>query len=140
MPSPPGQDVIDAVREFFAPPPDGVAAVYVFGSVARGQSRSRSDVDVAVLFDRDPPNTLEGLRFDLADALGRHLERRVDLLVLNRAPADLVHRVLRDGVLVCERDRSVRVRFEVQRRNEYFDLEPIRRQYRRAVPTGASGR
>jgi hypothetical protein len=34
---------------------------------------------------------------------------------------------------VFERDRARRIRFEVARRNEYFDLEPIRRQYRRAA-------
>ncbi|MEW5983791.1 MAG: nucleotidyltransferase domain-containing protein [Acidobacteriota bacterium] len=133
-----GDDLIGAVRTFFATPPAGMAAVYVFGSAARGQSRPESDVDVAVLFDQDPPRTLKGLRFDLADALAQHLGRNVDLIVLNRAPADLVHRVLRDGVLVCEPDRSARVSFEVRRRNEYFDLDPIRRQYRRVAGTGSS--
>jgi predicted nucleotidyltransferase len=140
MPSAPGQDVIDSVREFFASPPEGVAAVYVFGSVARGQSRFRSDVDVAVLFEHDPPRTLEGLRLSLGDALQRTLGREVDLLVLNHAPADLVHRVLRDGVLVCDRNKSVRIGFEVRRRNEYFDLEPIRRRYRRSAAAGAAAR
>jgi len=53
------------------------------------------------------------------------------VVVLNDAPADLVHRVLRDGVLVLETDRSARIRFEVAKRNEYFDLLPILRRYRR---------
>jgi hypothetical protein len=56
----------------------------------------------------------------------------VDLVVLNHAPADLAHRVLRDAVLVSERNPSARIRFEVRSRNEYFDLEPILRRYRRA--------
>jgi uncharacterized protein len=55
--------------------------------------------------------------------------------VLNEAPADLVHRVLRDGQLIFEADRSARIRFEVRRRNEYFDLLPILTEYRR--PRGA---
>ena len=49
------------------------------------------------------------------------------LVVLNEAPCDLVHRVLRDGRL----DRAARVRFEVRSRNEYFDMDPVRRAYRR---------
>lgn len=53
------------------------------------------------------------------------------MATLNGAPADLVHRVLRDGVLVHEADRSGRIRFEVAKRNEYFDLLPILRRYRR---------
>ena len=37
----------------------------------------------------------------------------------------------RDGRLVVDRDRSRRIAFEVLARNEYFDLEPVRREYRR---------
>jgi hypothetical protein len=44
---------------------------------------------------------------------------------------DLAHRVLRDGLLLLERDRSARIRFEVRARNEYFDLLPHLRRYRR---------
>jgi len=54
----------------------------------------------------------------------------VQLVVLNRAPADLVHHVLRDGRLLLDRDRATRIRFEVEPRNEYFDLAPLRSRYR----------
>lgn len=109
-----------------------VVAAYLFGSVARGEAREDSDVDVAVLLDRDPPRTLEGLRFDLADELTACLGAPVDLAILNRASADFVHRVLRDGILVAERDRGARIRFEVYKRNEYFDILPILLRYRRS--------
>ena len=105
------------------------AAVYFFGSAARPGSRPR-DIDVAVLLEEDPPLTLEGLRLDLATQLEDLLGAPVDLVVLNRAPADLVHRVLRDGRLVLDRDPFRRIRFEVRSRNEYFDLEPILTRYR----------
>ena len=57
--------------------------------------------------------------------------------MLETAPPDLVHRVLRDGVLVLEADRSRRVEFEVAARREYLDLVPVLEQYRRA-PKAAS--
>jgi hypothetical protein len=57
----------------------------------------------------------------------------VDLLVLNRAPVDLIHRVLRDGILLHDRHPAARIRFEVKARNEYFDLLPYLRQYRRST-------
>jgi hypothetical protein len=61
----------------------------------------------------------------------------VQVVALNRASADLVHRVLRDGRLVLDRDRSARIRFEVRSRNQYFDMAPIRRLYRRyPAPAG----
>jgi hypothetical protein len=59
------------------------------------------------------------------------LELPVQVVVLNRAPVDLVIRVLRDGKLLVDRDRSKRVRFEVRARKEHWDLEPILQRYRR---------
>ena len=132
--------VVAALEAFFAGPPAGTAAVYLFGSVARGDSGPGSDVDVAILFEEDPPRTLEGLHLDLGDALQAALGRPVDLVVLNRATPDLVHRVLRDGILVCERNRSARIRFEVRLRNAYFDMEPIRKLYRRSAVQGTPAR
>jgi predicted nucleotidyltransferase len=108
-----------------------VVAAYLFGSHARGTARDDSDVDVAVLVRGEPAPTLEGLGMDLLADLERDLGRPVDLVVLNRAPTDLVHRVLRDGHLVLERDRSARIQFEVKARNLYFDMQPILRRYRR---------
>jgi predicted nucleotidyltransferase len=112
--------------------------VYLFGSVARGEASEDSDVDVGVLFDEPPQGRLTGGRLTLEGDLERHLGRPVDLVVLNTASADLVHRVLRDGQVVVDRHPAARLRFEVQRRNEYFDLEPIRRQYRRLPPAGTT--
>lgn len=107
-----------------------LVAVYVFGSVARGTARPSSDVDVAVLFVRKSPGRLDGPRLALEGTLERALGRRVDLIELNQAPVDLRTRVLRHGRLLFERDRSARIAFEVQTRNEAFDLAPILAAYR----------
>lgn len=120
-----------AISDFFAQSPSGAAAVYLFGSVARGGAAPGSDIDVAVLFTAAPPATLGGQPFDLADTLGRVLERPVDLVTLNSAPADLRIRVLREGRLVVDLDPAARIRFEVRTRNEFWDLEPRLREYRR---------
>ena len=56
----------------------------------------------------------------------------VQVVALNHAPVDLVHRVLRDGKLLVDRDPSARIRFEVRARNEFFDLKPILDRYRAA--------
>ena len=123
--------IMSELESFFAVHPGDAVAVYLYGSVARGTAREGSDVDVGVLLEEDPPRTLEGLKLDLEADLEALLEVPVQLVVLNRAPPDLVHRVLRDGRLVLDRDRSRRIRFEVKARNEFFDLQPILRQYRR---------
>jgi hypothetical protein len=62
----------------------------------------------------------------------------VDLVVVNRAPPDLVHRILRDGERVFERDASARIQFEIRARNEYFDLLPYITEYRQASSTSVN--
>lgn len=133
LPTLPTTVLIPSLRRFFARLPEALVCVYLHGSQARGTAGPASDVDLAVLYAVDPPDTLEGWSLDWAADLERRLGRTVDVVVLNRAPVDLIHRVLRDGVLVGERDRAARIRFEVRARNAYFDLLPYLRQYRRAA-------
>ena len=114
----------------FADDAGDVVAVYVFGSEGRGTAGPNSDVDVAIFLGRRPASTLAAQPYALAADLEGALGRRVDLVVLDSAPADLIHRVLRDGVLVLDRDRAARIRFEVAARNAYFDLKPFLDRYR----------
>ncbi|MGH9463657.1 MAG: type VII toxin-antitoxin system MntA family adenylyltransferase antitoxin [Vicinamibacteria bacterium] len=119
------------VRRFFEGDPHGVIAVYLFGSFARGNEGPESDVDVAVLYSDAPARTFDALPLSLEEGLERRLGREVQAVVLNHAPADLIHRVLRDGKLLLDLAPTSRIRFEVQARNEYFDLQPILRGYRK---------
>jgi predicted nucleotidyltransferase len=121
------------LREFLAAraEQEGIAAAYLFGSMARGTAGPRSDVDVGILYSENPPLTLEGLGLDLEGDLEKLLRLPVQLVVLNHASVDLVIRVLRDGKLLVDRDRSRRVQFEVRKRNEFWDLEPYLKLYRR---------
>jgi len=109
----------------------GLAAAYLFGSVARGEQRPGSDVDIGLLYEVAPASTLLDQPFRAAAELESRLGRRVDLVVMNTAPVDLVHRILRDGDLLFQSDPSARIAFEVRARNAYFDLLPILKRYRR---------
>src|SRR5690349_1222364 len=128
-----GPSLAERVREVFEQRPEPVVAVYLFGSRARGTARPDSDLDLGLLYATPPAATLAAQPYALADDLRAALGVPVDLVVLNTAPPDLVHRVLRDGELVLDRDRSARIRFEVAARNLYFDLKPHLDRYRRVV-------
>lgn len=121
------------LADFFSRGDDAIACVYLFGSVARGEAKANSDIDLAVLYRNGPPPGFDALGIPLAGELERLLGKRVDVVVMNSAPVDLIHRILRDGILVFERDKSARVRFEVLARSKYFDLKPILDRYRRTV-------
>jgi predicted nucleotidyltransferase len=106
-----------------------ISCAWLFGSTARGTARADSDVDVGVI--GDPPHDRLAWRFELEARLSAAVGRSVQVVEVDRAPADLVRRVLRDGHLLLDRDRARRVAVEVRKRNEYFDLTPVWRMIRR---------
>jgi len=130
--------VVTTLQRYFGRRSD-VAAAYLFGSVARDTAGARSDVDVGVLLPGVPRRDLrqyeeiEGIRADLVEVIGRE----VDVVLLNGASPDLLHRILRDGIVVHDGDHRRRIEFEVQARNEYWDLLPILQLYRRTVLGGS---
>jgi predicted nucleotidyltransferase len=103
-----------------------ILEAYLFGSVARGQAQSISDVDVAVRIDVDriqnvPFGYAAALTADLAAALRLN---RVDVVVLNHAPPLLYHRVLRDGQRLFARDLAATTTREGQALSRYCDYLP----------------
>ncbi len=127
-----GRDaVVETLRHFFETNSNEFAAVYLFGSTARGTDRPNSDVDIAVLRHHAVATPVARLHADLAGALERMLERPVEVIDLEHAPVDLAHRVLADAVLIHETDASKRIAVETRRRAEYFDMAPILAEYRR---------
>ena len=127
-----GDELARALQGIFTGRPEPIVAAYLFGSRARGTATGRSDVDVAVLYAEVPGPGLDGLSLDLEADIERGVGLPVQVVVLNSAPADLVHRVLRDGRLLLDRDPSRRIQFEVKARNEFFDLQPMLARYRAA--------
>jgi predicted nucleotidyltransferase len=75
--------------------------VWLFGSFAHGRSRADSDLDLAVLPDRDiDPNQLDRR----AEALAELLSRDVDLVDLRRAGTVLRHEAVIGGRRIAARD------------------------------------
>lgn len=105
--------------------------MYLYGSYARDTATAGSDIDLGLLLTAPPEPKLGNVLREVEAAIEERLGRQVEAVALNRAAPDLVHRVLRDGVILLDRDRSARINFEVRARNEYFDLAPLRSLYRR---------
>ena len=125
------QAIGEAVRAALEPRSE-VLDAYVFGSQARGEAKPYSDVDVAVYFDRFDVDLVGHVVADLMSALRRN---DVDVVVLNRAPPLLYHRVLRDGVRVLSRDLAATTTREGQALSRYCDFVPQLRKIEAARRT-----
>lgn len=103
-----------------------VLEAYLFGSTARGEERSSSDVDVAVYVDEEAASpSAFGIAADIATDLMAALGRNdVDVVILNQAPPLLYHRVLRDGVRLISRDLAKTTTREGQALSRYLDFKP----------------
>jgi hypothetical protein len=109
-----------------------IMLVYLFGSLARGQETSLSDVDIAVLLE-ELPDDLLGFTLNLIDELSVILGDRVDLVFLNEAPPLLRHQVIKHGRVIYSRSEEERVRFEVKSEREYLDLSFLYRRYNQVL-------
>ena len=101
-----------------------VKFAYLFGSAAREEQNSLSDIDIAVYLreDCDPAEAKLDLIGKLMERLGRG---RVDLVILNTAPLPLVARVIRCRKVLADRDPFSRHRYESRILREYFDFSVL---------------
>lgn len=104
-----------------------VVLAYLFGSHAKGTAGSGSDVDIAVLFADDVPQTEYGRRMVQinTELVGIFHINDVDVVVLNIAPPLLAFQVIKHGICVYDPGHR-RVGFEVAVFNRYVDTQPLR--------------
>lgn len=107
-------------------PREEVLEAYLFGSHAAGRAQPHSDIDVAVYVDeRRAAHGGFGYAAELATALIAGLGTNdVDVVVLNRAPPVLYHRVLRDGRRILARDLRAATTREGYALSRYCDYLP----------------
>ncbi|GAB4275526.1 MAG: hypothetical protein Kow0056_05190 [Coriobacteriia bacterium] len=128
----PDLDVLLALLRAFFAARDDVAAAWVFGSLARGDAWSRSDVDIAVLPARDDLGADEewALRSDIASRLEVLLGRRVDVVPVRGGSALLRCRAVCEGVAVCG-DGVLCALERMKAVAEYLDFNPVVREAER---------
>ncbi|QTN19079.1 nucleotidyltransferase domain-containing protein [Brevundimonas sp. AJA228-03] len=102
----------------------GLAAVYVFGSAARGDARADSDLDLAIVVDGPlAPGLREEARLAVEDGLGID----VDLVDLATASPILGREVLREGRRIAAFRPFIADLAEIRMMRDYEDLKERRR-------------
>jgi hypothetical protein len=116
-----------------------IIASYLFGSYATGKATKLSDIDIAVLLDEtmDRKNYLNMkllLLANLSSCLGTE---KIDVVILNEATPDLAYNVIKDGVLLFERQGSKgqQVTFKARTFDRYFDYLPVKKMFSEVLST-----
>lgn len=110
-------EIAEAVKDF-ASSHDSIAAVYLFGSAARGTMRESSDVDIAVMTFCPIP-TMKRINWETE--LSNILKKDIDVVVFSQVGSLLQHQVLKYGTLLYEKSFQERVRQETTSRREYLE-------------------
>jgi predicted nucleotidyltransferase len=116
------------LRDVFARYP-GVAAVWLFGSRARGEARTASDVDLAV----EPADAaIRERKLDMLTDLVRAGFEDVDLVILDRDDPVLRYEAIGPNVVVYAAPDYDPAEAWVQALRRYLDTAPLRRRIREA--------
>lgn len=110
-----------------------IQAAYLFGSAASGKLRSRSDIDVALLLQRDVEKARQlEIRLKLMALLEDIFERPTEVVIINEVSLLLFSEIMKAKKIIYERDPVYRIQFESQKRRELLDFRPHMIRHSRA--------
>lgn len=87
----------ETITEYFKANSAGIVTVYVFGSQASDKSTSRSDVDIAVLFDHNDLDFIHSRFEEILIHLSKSLRKDVHPVAMNSASEALLKQIFAKG-------------------------------------------
>ena len=112
-----------------------VIFAYLFGSQANGTAIKSSDVDIAVMFQK---NLTEGERFQkrlqLMSVLPKIFDnKKVEVVSLNDIK-DILFKfsIIQPGKIIFKKDYDALLNFDLQTANDYYDFKPFLEMYNEA--------
>jgi len=125
------KEVLEKIKTYFGKN-DDVVTVYLFGSRVKDCARQTSDLDLAVLF-RENMDSIQRFeqKLQIANELEDLVETKIDLVDLKSADLFFIYQIMKNKVILLDKDTSSRVSFEVNNRKRYFDFMRYYHQYRR---------
>lgn len=105
---------------------------YIFGSFA--QEEKFSDIDIGVFVSEKISKESLNFEFDLEEEIKSFTHLPVDVRIINHAPLSFVYHVIKEGILIVDKDAGKRADFEGIIFKKYLDFAFFRRQYLKEVP------
>ena len=97
---------------------------YLFGSKAKGYANERSDWDIAIYITESIKENSLWPAFELEAQLSRAVKATVQVTILNTPlPPVFAFEILKDGVILIDRDPNLRMDFENRVLRHYYDWQ-----------------
>jgi len=108
-----------------------VHTVLIYGSVAKNRQREKSDLDIALLLQKDFKNPLN-YQINISRKLDDQLGYETDVLLLNYASPHIAFRAIQEGKIVFQRtNKTLWNSFVVKTISMNEDMEILYRKVRR---------
>ena len=104
---------------------------YIFGSYARNEKFT--DVDVGIYINKKKIQDNMTLEFKLEEEIKSLINFPVDVRIINHAPLSFVYQLIKEGILIVDRDISKRTDFEGIIFKKHFDFARFQKQYLKEV-------
>ena len=106
-----------------------IKAVYLFGSCLLEEVKEESDIDLALLIDREiyKSDPLKAIRpaYSISTRLGMSLKKEADVTILNASSLEMAYEIITTGKCIFEFDLDLRLEYENTIKGMYFDFRPF---------------
>lgn len=104
---------------------------YIFGSFVSGDSYK--DIDVGLFVDDKKSISSLKIELEIENELEDAIHVPCDVRIINNAPLSFVYNILKEKIVILDRDNSLRADFEGIIYKKYFDFQHLRREYLREI-------
>jgi len=109
---------------------------YIFGSFT--SENSFKDIDVGIFISRKTNSLILSesplrLELELECELEDTIYIPVDVRIINDAPLSFIYNVLKNGIVIVDKDKSQRADFEGLIYKKYFDFQHLIKEYLRGI-------
>lgn len=118
------KEILEGLKGLFQR--EGIPVAYLFGSCVRNEARPTSDIDIAVLLDRDGKKLYSVYRELMLGVREVLVSERFDLLLLNDASPTLRFEIITQGSCMYFRDEETLNTFEMNTIRRFQDTVYLR--------------
>lgn len=123
------EEIRETLEGYFQEKHPEIEVAYIFGSIAQETTNVLSDVDIAIILDKEQIDERlyrYGYKAEILTDLIKVLKtNNVDLVILNEANSLLKHRVLYFGKLIYCNNEKKRIQFQIDTINKYNDYRQL---------------